>query len=144
MTPNNHLECWLCDNVLLLIPSALRTRRQCMTVFSEKNIEQNKCEKFDFLQIRHFFIVDMGKTSSKSWTKQGTYCTTKTLSFNRWIAMWLRQYRNDRSNKNPFFQPLFNAENRAILFVEILECALYLPVLNITKPDHYQTTLKLN
>ena len=32
----------------------------------------NKFEKVDFLQIRYFFIAEMGKDSSKSWIKQGT------------------------------------------------------------------------
>ena len=37
-----------------------------MMVFSEKNIEYNKCEKVDFLQIRHFFIAEMGKLPVKA------------------------------------------------------------------------------
>ena len=40
----------------------------------------NKKVWVDFLQIMHFFISDR-KTSSKSWTKQRTYYTTKTLTF---------------------------------------------------------------
>ena len=51
-------------------------------IFKEK-IEYNKCEKVDFLQIRHFLIAEMGKASSERCTKQGTYCTSKTLSCNR-------------------------------------------------------------
>ena len=72
MTLCNLLECLLCENVslvLLWISRVLGTRWQYMTVFSEKNIEQNKCEKVDFLEIRHFFIAEMGGASSKSWIK---------------------------------------------------------------------------
>ena len=32
-----------------------------MEMFSKKNIELNKCGKVDFLQIRHLFIVEIGK-----------------------------------------------------------------------------------
>ena len=66
------VECWLWENVnlvLLWISRVLGTRWQRLALFSEKHIEQNKCEKVDFLQIRHFFIVEMGKTSSKNWIK---------------------------------------------------------------------------
>ena len=68
MTLSNLLKYWLCDNgnlVLLWISRMLRTRRQCMKVFSKKNIEQNKCEQVDFLQIRQFFIAEMGKVSNE-------------------------------------------------------------------------------
>ena len=68
MTLCNLLECWLCKNVGLVrlwISKVLGTRWQWMTVFFEKNIE-NKREKVDFLQIRHFFIAEMGKAFSKS------------------------------------------------------------------------------
>ena len=51
----------------------------------------NKCEKVDFLQIRHFLIAEMGKASSERCKKQGTYCISKTLSCNRWTTIWLRQ-----------------------------------------------------
>ena len=37
-----------------------------MKVFSKKSIEQNKCEQVDFLQIRQFFIAEMGKVSNES------------------------------------------------------------------------------
>ena len=42
MTLSNLLECWLCDNVdlvLLWISRVFGTKRQCMMVFSKKNIE---------------------------------------------------------------------------------------------------------
>ena len=35
-------------------------------VFSEKSIEQNKFEKVDFLQIRHFYKIQMEIIFSKS------------------------------------------------------------------------------
>ena len=35
--------------------------------------------KVDFLQIRHFFIAEIGKASSKSWEKQGSYCDMEPL-----------------------------------------------------------------
>ena len=55
-----------------------------MEVFSKKNIELNKCGKVDFLQMRHLFIVEMRKAFFfEDCTKQGTYCTAKTLSCNR-------------------------------------------------------------
>ena len=59
-------------------------------IFKEK-IEWNKCKKVDFLKIRHFLIAGMGKASSEKCTKQGTHCTSKTLSCNKWIALWLHQ-----------------------------------------------------
>ena len=59
-------------------------------IFKEK-IEYNKCEKVDFLQIRHFLIAEMGKASSERCKKQGTYCISKTLSCNRWTTIWLSQ-----------------------------------------------------
>ena len=55
-------------------------------VFLEKNIELKKVRgKVDFLQIRHFFIAEMGKASSESWGKpvEESYCTVKTFSCNR-------------------------------------------------------------
>ena len=35
--------------------------------------------KVDFLQIRHFFIAEIVKASSKSWEKQGSYCDMEPL-----------------------------------------------------------------
>ena len=64
------------------------TRWQCTTVFSEEDIEWNKGGKAYFLLIRHFYISEMGKTSSKSWAKWGSYYTAKTFSCNRGTAMW--------------------------------------------------------
>ena len=96
MTMSNLLKCWLCNNVklvLLWISRVLETRKQCMTVFSKKNNEQNKYRKVDFLQIRHLLTAEMGEVSSKSWTKQGIYCTNKTPSSNRWTTMWLCQHQ---------------------------------------------------
>ena len=55
MTLSNLLKHWL--------SRVLGTGWQCTTVFSEKNIELNKCEKVDFLHIRRFFIAEMRKTS---------------------------------------------------------------------------------
>ena len=85
MTMSNLLICWLCDNVnlkLIWILRVLGTRRQCMTVFSKKKLNKIS-EKVDFLQIRHFLTAEMGKASSERCTKQGTYCTNKTLSCSR-------------------------------------------------------------
>ena len=79
---SNLSKCWLCKNrnlVLQYISRVFGTRWQYMAVFSKYNIEQNKCGKVYFLQIRHFFIAEMGKASRKSWIKEGTYYTTKTL-----------------------------------------------------------------
>ena len=76
-----NVEVWFYENVnliLLWISRVLGTRWQCITVFCKKIL--NKCEKADFLQIRHFFIAKMGKAPCESWTKQATYCTVKTLS----------------------------------------------------------------
>ena len=53
-----------------------------MTVFSKKKLNKIS-EKVDFLQIRHFLTAEMGKASSERCTKQGTYCTNKTLSCSR-------------------------------------------------------------
>ena len=48
----------------------------------------------------------MGKTSSKSSTKWGTYCTTKTLSCNRWTAMSLWSApKTTGQAKRPDFDP---------------------------------------
>ena len=69
----------------------LGTRRQCLTIFSKKNIELSKWEKVYFLQTRHFIMAKIGKASSESWANQGIYCTVKAFSCNRWITMWLRQ-----------------------------------------------------
>ena len=62
----------------------LGTRWKSMEMFSKKNIELNKCGKVDFLQMRHLFIVEMRKAFFfEDCSKQGTYCTAKTLSCNR-------------------------------------------------------------
>ena len=61
----------------------LGTRCQSMTVFSEENIDLNKCEKVGFLEISHFLTAKMRKASSESWTKEGAYCTIKMLSCNK-------------------------------------------------------------
>ena len=61
----NLLECWLCENVnlvLLWMSRMLGTGRHSMTVFFEKTIESNKCPKVNFPQIRHFFQRKLGKT----------------------------------------------------------------------------------
>ena len=50
-------------------------------IFKEK-IEENNCEKVDFLKMRHFLIAEIGKTSNERCTKQGTYCISKILSCN--------------------------------------------------------------
>ena len=77
ITLSNLLECWLCENinlVLLWISRMLGTRWHNMTVFFEKYIESNKCVKVNFLQ---------------SWAKQWSCCTViATLSCNRWTAIW--------------------------------------------------------
>ena len=50
----------------------------------------------DFLQIRYFFIAEMGTASCKNWTKQGIYCNviasapkitgqTKKPYFHPWV-----------------------------------------------------------
>ena len=65
ITLNNLLECWLYENVnlvLLWISRMLGTRWQSMTVFFEKTIESKKCRKVNFLQVRHFFQGKLGKT----------------------------------------------------------------------------------
>ena len=53
MTLSNIFKCRLCDNVdlvILWISRVLGTRRQCITVFPKKNIEQNKCEMGESFQ----------------------------------------------------------------------------------------------
>ena len=40
-----------------------------MMVLSEKKWNKTSVREVDFLQIRHFFIGEMGKASSESWTK---------------------------------------------------------------------------
>ena len=54
----------------------LGTRWQCTTVFSEEDIEWNKGGKAYFLLIRHFFISEMGKTSSIAKAGQNEAVTT--------------------------------------------------------------------
>ena len=53
---------------------------QCMTVkiFSVRNIK-NKSGKIDFLQIGPFFLVEMWKASSDSWTSRRLAATPKPL-----------------------------------------------------------------
>ena len=109
ITLGNLLECWLCKNVnlvLLWISRMMGTRWQCMTASSEKNIEENECGKVTFLQIRHFFRVKMGKASSESWEKQGSYCNAKTFSCNRWTAMrFASAPKITGQTKKPYFDP---------------------------------------
>ena len=78
-------------------------------IFKEK-IEWNKCEKVDFLQIWHLLIAERGKASSERCTKQGTYCIIKTLSCNRWTAIWLRQQQKWPVKQN-LFRPLLDYFN---------------------------------
>ena len=40
-----------------------------MMVFQRKKWNKTSVREVDFLQIRHFFIGEMGKASSESWTK---------------------------------------------------------------------------
>ena len=98
ITLSNLLECWLCENVnlfLLWISRTFGTRWQCMTAFSEKNIE-----------IRYILIAKTRKVSSKSWAKQEGYCTAKTFSCNRWTAMWFASAPKMTSQtKKPYFNP---------------------------------------
>ena len=48
----------------------------------------------------------MGKASSKSWEKQGSHCTAKTFSCNRWTAMWfVSAPKMTGQTKNPYFNP---------------------------------------
>ena len=106
---SNLLKCWLCENVnlvLLWILRMLGTRWQCMAVFFEKNNEFNKRGKADFLQIRNFFMVEMGKASTESWAKQGSYWTAKTFSCIRWTASWFALAPKMTSQtKKPYFNP---------------------------------------
>ena len=49
----------------------------------------------------------MGKASSKSWTKNGNYCTARTLSCNRWTVMWfLSVPKMTSQTKETLFRPL--------------------------------------
>ena len=103
ITLGNLLECWLCENVnlvLLWMSSMLGTRWQDMAVFFERTIESNKCEKVNFLQIRHFF-------QRKHLAKQWSYCIViATLSCKRWIAMWFASAPKMISQtKKPYFDP---------------------------------------
>ena len=89
MTLSNLLKCWLSDNADLVSVRFQRCWEQkgnTWLYFWRKIL--NKCEMVDFLQIRHIFIVEIGRASDESWTKQGTYCT---LSCNRSTAMRLCQ-----------------------------------------------------
>ena len=93
MTLSNLLKCWLCNNVNLVLVCFSRVLEQegyGWRYFQRKKLNKTS-EKVDFLKIRHFIIAEMGKASSERSTKQGTYCTRKILSCNRWTAMWLRQ-----------------------------------------------------
>ena len=72
ITSCNLLECWLYENinlVLLWISRVLGTRWQWIKVSSEKNIWKISVKRLFFLWIRHIFIAEMGKASSKSWIK---------------------------------------------------------------------------
>ena len=40
-----------------------------MMVFQRKKWNKTSVREVDFLQIRHFFIGEMGNASSESWTK---------------------------------------------------------------------------
>ena len=61
--------------------------------FDRKILNEIKGKRLIFLQIRKLFIVEIGKSSSKSCTKQWTYCTAKTLSCNRWTECDLCQHQ---------------------------------------------------
>ena len=116
MTLNNFLECCLCENVnpvLLWISRLSGARWQCLTVFSEKNIEKNKCLKVDFLQIKHFFRDELGKASSESWQYRGLSAPLISLVsiHSTWTAMWIVSVpKMTNQTKKPYFDPFMNKE----------------------------------
>ena len=62
--------------------------------------------KVDFLQIRNFSIAEIGKATSESWEKWGSYCTAKAYSCNRWTAMWFASDpKMTGRTKKPYFDP---------------------------------------
>ena len=116
MTLNNFLECWLCENanlVLFWISRLSGTRWQCLTVFSEKNIEKNKCLKVDFLQIKHFFRDELRKAFSESWQCRGLPAPLISLIsiHSWWTAMWFVPVpKMTNQTKKPYFDPYLNKE----------------------------------
>ena len=91
MTLSNLLKCRLCDNVDLVLLCISRVL-QCMTVLQMKILNKVSVKRLIFYK-SDTFTAEMEKVLSESWAKQGIYCTVKTLSCNRWTAMWLRQHQ---------------------------------------------------
>ena len=93
MKLSNLLKCWLCDNVnlnVVWISRELGTRRQCMTVFSKKKLNKTSVKRLIFYKLDTSLKLKWEKLLVKD-VQNGMYCTSKTLSCNRWTAIWLRQ-----------------------------------------------------
>ena len=93
MALSNLLKCWLCDNVnlnLVWISRVLGARRQCMTVFSKKKLNKTSVKRLIFYKLDTSLKLKWEKLLVKD-VQNGMYCTSKTLSCNRWTAIWLRQ-----------------------------------------------------
>ena len=105
----NLLEYWPCKNinlVLLWISGCGVENNMAIDdgIFWEKYWISVK--RLIFLQIRHFFMAEKTKVSSKRWIKLGTYCTTITLSCNRWTAIWiLSALKMTGQTDKPYFDP---------------------------------------
>ena len=121
ITFSNLLECWLCENVnlvLLWISRMLGIRWHNMKVFFEKNIELNKCGKVNFLQ---------------SWAKQWSYCTViATLSCNRWTAIgFALAPKMTGQTKKFYFDPWLDLSVFSYLTPWMLKANIWVVSLNI-------------
>ena len=104
----NLLEYWPCKNVnlvLLWISGCGVGNNMAIDdcIFWEKYWINVK--RLIVLQIRHF-MAEKAKVSSKIWIKSVTYCTTITLSCNRWTAIWILSAPKMTGQTNkPYFDP---------------------------------------